>query len=160
MVRAIPEGYSTVTPYLIVPDGAAAIEFYSKAFGAVEQSRMTGPDGKSVLHAELKIGDSMIMLSGTCEGMETVWPQEGQWPPVTMHLYVEDAAAIWQQALEAGCQATRDLADMFWGDRMGKLIDPFHQHWSIAQHIEDVPPEEMKSRQEKFMADMAAGQQT
>lgn len=157
MVQAIPEEFGSVTPYLIVPDGAAAIEFYKKAFGAAERFRMAGPDGK-VMHAEITIGDSIVMLAGACEGMETVWPKEGQWPAITIHLYVEDAAAVWKQAIDAGCKATRELSDMFWGDRMGQLVDPYHQHWSIAQHIEDVPPEEMEQRQKKFMAEMAAGQ--
>jgi uncharacterized glyoxalase superfamily protein PhnB len=155
MVQAIPEQYGSVTPYLIVPDGGAAIEFYKKAFGAEEIFRMAGPDGK-VMHAEIKIGDSMIMMAGACHGMETIWPAEGQWPPVTIHMYVEDANAAWKQALDAGCTSKRELQDMFWGDRMGSLIDPFHQHWSIAQHIEDVPESEMAERQKKFMEEMAA----
>ena len=156
MVQAIPDGYSTVTPYLIVPDGAAAIEFYTKAFGAEEVFRMAGEDGKSVLHAEIKIGTSLIMLAGTCEGMSTSWPQEGQWPPVTMHMYVEDVDAVWKQALDAGCKVAQELTDQFWGDRMGQVIDPFHQFWSLSQHVEDVPPEEMEERQKKYAAEMAA----
>lgn len=159
MVQAVPEGYHTVTPYLIVPDGAAAIEFYAKAFGASELYRMSGADGESVLHAEIKIGNSIVMLAGAFEGMTTVWPEAGQWPPVTMHLYVEDADAVWQQAIDAGCKVTREMSEMFWGDKMGQLVDPFQQYWSIAQHIEDVPPEELAVRQQKFAAEMAAGGQ-
>lgn len=155
MVQAIPEQYGSITPYLMVPDGDEAIKFYEKAFGAMELVRMAGPDGK-VMHAELKIGDSIVMLAGACEGMEIVRPKEGQWPPLTLHMYVEDANATWKQAIDAGCKATRELQDMFWGDRFGQLVDPFQQHWSIAQHIEDVAPEEMKERQQKFMEQMAA----
>ena len=158
MVQAVPEQYGTVTPYLIVPDGDAAIKFYEKAFGATEIYRMSGADGQSVLHAEIKIGDSVVMLAGECDGMTTVRPTEGQWPPVTMHLYVEDADATWKQAIDAGCKVSREMAVMFWGDKMGQLIDPFHQHWSIAQHVEDVPEEEIAERQKKFIAEMAAKQ--
>jgi uncharacterized glyoxalase superfamily protein PhnB len=154
MVQAIPERFGSITPYLIVPDGAKAIEFYEKAFGAMEVCRMAGPDG-SVMHAELKFGDSMVMLAGGCPGMETVYPKEGQWPPVTIHMYVDDADAVWKQAVAAGCTPTRELQDMFWGDRFGQVVDPFHQHWSIAQHIEDVTEEEMVERQKRFMKEMA-----
>ena len=155
MVQAVPEQYGTVTPYLIVPDGHNALNFYEQAFDAMELFSMAVPDG-AVMAAEMKIGDSIIMLSGECPGMETIRPQEGQWPPAVIHLYVEDAEAAFKKAVDAGCKVGRELQDMFWGDRFGQVIDPFQQHWSIAQHIEDVPQDVMAERQKEFMEQMAA----
>jgi len=135
---AVPAGYHTVTPYLNLNGAADAIEFYQKAFGAIERVRMPGPDGK-VMHAELAIGDSVVMLS---EAMMAPATQGG------IHLYVKDCDALFNQAIAAGATATMPLSDMFWGDRWGKLSDPFGQTWSIATHKEDVSPEEMQKRME------------
>lgn len=154
-VKAVPDRCHTVTPYLMVKDGAEAIEFYKKAFRAEEISRMPGPDGKSVMHAELKIGDSMIFLAGEFPGMDVAWNMPGQWPTVTLHLYLEDAEAFFQHAAGSGCTVLQPLEDMFWGDRFGKLADPFGHHWSVAQHIEDVSPEELARRAEQAFAKMA-----
>jgi uncharacterized glyoxalase superfamily protein PhnB len=157
MVKPIPDRFHSITPYLIVSDGAAAIDFYVKAFGATEVYRMPGPDGKSVMHAELQIGDSVVMLAGSVPWMNVAVPQGDQWPTVSIHLYVEDANAAWQKAIAAGCKELAPLTDMFWGDRFGKLADPFGQHWSIAQHIEDVTPEEMSKRGAEAMKNMPKG---
>src|SRR5262245_43776361 len=128
-VRAIPEGYSTITPHLVVKDGNEAIEFYKKAFGAQELCRMPGPDG-ALMHGELQIGNSRIFLGSECLEYGVVGPNGSS--PVTIHLYVEDADAAFTRAVEAGATVTMPLADMFWGDRYGKLVDPFGHHWSIA----------------------------
>lgn len=152
MVKPIPERCHSITPYLIVKDGAAAIELYGKAFDADEIYRLTGPDGSSVMHAEIKIGDSVVFLAGVSGPMEVAYPQGEQWPSVVVHLYVQDADATWQRAVDAGCEGKSPPADMFWGDRMGKLIDPFGHHWSIAQHIEDVSPEEISRRAAELFA--------
>jgi PhnB protein len=154
MVQPIPDRFHSITPYLIVSDGAAAIDFYVKAFGATELYRMPGPDGKSVMHAEIQIGDSVVMLAGSAPWMDIAVPQGNQWPPVSIHIYVEDAHAAWKQAVAAGCKELAPLTDMFWGDRFGKLGDPFGHHWSIAQHIEDVSPEEMDNRAAAAFASM------
>jgi uncharacterized glyoxalase superfamily protein PhnB len=135
-LTAVPAGYHTVTPYLNVNGAADAIDFYKKAFGATERMRMPGPDGK-VMHAELTIGDSVVMIS---EAMMQPATQGG------IHLYVKDCDALFDQALAAGATATMPLSDMFWGDRWGRLSDPFGQTWSIATHKEDVSPEEMEKR--------------
>jgi len=140
-VKPVPEGYHTVTPFLTLKDAAGAIEFYKKAFGAQERFRMPTPDGK-VAHAELQIGDSVVMLS------------EALQEPVTsasIYLYVPNADAMFDRAVEAGAQSTMPLADMFWGDRYGRLTDPFGVRWGIATHKEDVPPEEMGRRAAKAM---------
>jgi len=140
-VKPVPEGYHTVTPFLTLKDAAGAIEFYKKAFGAQERVRMPTPDGK-VAHAELQIGDSVVMLS------------EALQEPVTsasIYLYVPNADAMFDRAVKAGAQSTMPLADMFWGDRYGRLTDPFGVRWGIATHKEDVPPEEMGRRAAKAM---------
>jgi PhnB protein len=145
-VKAIPDGYRTLTPYLVVKGADKAIEFYKKAFGAEEICRMPGPDGKSVMHAELRIGDSMLMLSDE-------FPQGGSVSPATLkgttsaiHVYVNDVDSIFNRAVSAGAKAAMPLQDMFWGDRFGKLTDPFGHSWSLATHKEDVSPEEMQKR--------------
>lgn len=147
-VRAIPERCRSITPYLMVSDGAAAIEFYKQAFGAIELYRMTGPDGKAVMHAEIMIDDSLLFLAGGMPGMDVAWPKEKQWPSVTFYLYVEDVDGAFKRAVDAGCKVTRELANQFYGDRTGAVVDPFDQHWHLAQHVEDVTPEEMKKRME------------
>lgn len=154
-VKAIPKGHHAITPHMVVRDGAKAVEFYKKAFGAEEVSQCAGPDGK-LMHAELKIGDSFLFLCDEFPGMNVKGPQSLGGTSVTIHLYVEDADATFDRAVAAGCQAKMPLMDMFWGDRFGKLTDPFGHEWSVAMHIEDVPPEEMNKRAQEAMAKMGS----
>jgi len=153
-VKPIPEGYRTVTPYLCVHDAKRAIEFYQKAFGAKETVRMDGPPGK-IGHAELKIGDSMIMLSDEMPGSGCRAPQSLGGTAVSIFLYVEDVDSQFHQAVSAGAKADMPPADMFWGDRYGKLTDPFGHSWGLATHKEDVTPAEMDRRMKEQMAKMA-----
>jgi PhnB protein len=149
-VKPIPEGYHTVTPYLAVQDGAQAIDFYKRAFGAKEVMRSDGPDGK-VSHAEIKIGDSIIMLGGMTSA-ELRAPQSLGASTVSIFLYLDSVDATFKQALSAGAKETQPLADMFWGDRYGRITDPFGHSWSLAQHIEDVAPAELEKRAKEAMA--------
>ncbi len=144
-VRAIPQGFHSITPHLVVRGGAAAIEFYKKAFGAAEISRHPGPGGK-LMHAMLKIGDSNLMLADEFPEHGCTSPQALGGSPVTISLYVEDVDAVFKQAVAAGAQVRMPPMDMFWGDRYGQVIDPFGHWWSIATHKEDVSPEEMARR--------------
>ncbi len=148
-VKPIPEGYHSVTPYLIVRGGAAAIDFYSKAFGAVELFRFPAPDGK-IGHAEIKIGDSPIMLADEYPDMGYHSPLSIGGSAVSLMIYVEDVDAVFEQAVRAGAKVTMPLDDMFWGDRYGKLEDPFGHHWSIGTHVRDVSPEEMRKAMEQM----------
>src|SRR6185503_13756784 len=141
----IPEGYHTVTPYLIVSDAAAAIEFYKNAFGATATVCMAEPGGK-VGHAEIKIGNSHIMLADEVPEMGYLGPQALGGTPVSIVLYVEDVDALAAQAIAAGAKVLRQVADQFYGDRTGTFADPFGHHWHIATHVEDVSPEEMEKR--------------
>ncbi len=143
--KPIPDGYHSITPYLITKGAAAAIEFYKKAFGAVELVRMPQPDGR-VGHAELKIGDSVIMLADEFPEMNAVGPQTLGNSPVGILLYVDDADTVFNRALSLGATVNKPLADQFYGDRNGTLIDPLGHQWTIATHKEDVSPEEMKRR--------------
>ena len=143
--KFIPEGYHTVTPYLYVRDAARAIEFYKKAFGATELSRFDAPGGK-IAHAEIKIGDSLIMLADEFPDMDARSPQTIGGTPVGLLLYVEDVDAVAASAVSAGATLRSPLEDKFYGDRMGKLEDPFGHVWAIATHKEDVSPEEMERR--------------
>jgi PhnB protein len=152
-VQPIPEGYHTVTPYLAVEDAAQAIEFYKRAFGANERGRMPGPDGK-IAHAELQIGDSVLMLSDPFPQATTKSPKELGGTTGSVFLYVEDVDAVFQQAVDAGATVTMAVEDMFWGDRFGSITDPFGHAWSIATHVEDVPPEQMAERAKEAMASM------
>ena len=144
-VKPIPEGYHTVTPYLIINGAADAIEFYKKAFGATELFRMAQPDGK-IGHAEIKIGDSPIMLSDEHPEMGFRGPKSLGGSPVSILLYVENVDAVVQQATAAGAKIDRPVEDKFYGDRSGSLTDPFGHLWHIATHKEDVSPEEMDKR--------------
>jgi uncharacterized glyoxalase superfamily protein PhnB len=148
----VPEGFRTVTPHLMVKGGAAKfIEFAQKAFGAEELGRAPGPGGK-LMHAQIRVGDSMLMLAddfATEFGMPPL--AEGRLP-VVIHLYVPDADAAWAQALAAGCEVNFPIADQFWGDRYGQVRDPFGFVWSIATHAEDLTPEEMRQRQAQAMS--------
>ena len=153
-INPIPEGYRTVTPYLIIRDAARAIEFYVKAFGAKEVMRMPLPDGK-LAHAEIQIGDSMIMMADENPEWGAKSPQALNGTPVGVFLYVPDVDATYEQAVDAGATPTMPPSDMFWGDRYGKLKDPFGHEWSVGTHKEDVLPEEMAKRQEAFFAQAA-----
>jgi len=153
-VKPIPDGYHAITPSLICGNAAAAIEFYKKAFGALEIMRMPAPGGK-ISHAELKIGDSAFMLSDEFPG-RAIPPNPNALPSSELFLYVTDADATFNRALEAGAKSEMPIQDMFWGDRYGKIIDPAGHHWGIATHKEDVAPEEMKKRAAEFMAKAAA----
>ena len=143
--KHIPEGYDTATPYLIINGAAQALEFYKKAFGATELMRMPRPDVR-IAHAEIKIGDSPIMLADEFPEMGARSPQSLGGSPISMHLYVEDVDAIFAQAVAAGATVQRPVEDQFYGDRTGGLVDPFGHVWYIATHKEDVAPEEMKKR--------------
>ena len=155
MAKPIPEGYQTLMPYLSVPDAQAAIDFYTRAFGARERTRMPTPDGK-VAHAELEIGDSVLMLSDPFPQASTKPPSELGGTTSTVMMYVEDVDAVVQQAVDAGAEITMPVEDQFWGDRFGSVRDPFGHSWSISTHVEDVPPEEMAERAEKAMAAMSS----
>jgi PhnB protein len=153
--QPIPEGYHAVTPYLAVEDATEAIEYYTKAFGAKERVRMETPDGK-VGHAELEIGDSLVMLSDPFPQASTKPPNELGGTSVSVFMYVEDVDAVVKQAVDAGATVTMEVADQFWGDRFGSVKDPFGHLWSIATHVEDVPPEEMAERAKVAMAAMSS----
>ena len=144
-VKPIPDGYHTVTPYLIVHDAARAIEFYKRAFGAEELFRMAGPGGK-VGHAEIKIGDSPVMLADEHPEMGARSPRSIGASPVSLLLYVEDVDTFFNQALAAGATVIRPIENKFYGDRSGGLEDPFGYQWYVATHVEDVSPEELERR--------------
>jgi PhnB protein len=144
-IKAIPDGYHSATPYLIVKGGAAAIAFYKDAFGAVEMFRMPGPEGR-IAHAEIRIGDSVIMLADEHPGTVNRSPSSLGGSSVGIMLYVDDVDATFARAIELGAQAQRALADQFYGDRNGTLQDPFGHVWTVATHIEDVTSEEMERR--------------
>ena len=153
-VKPIPEGYHSITPYLFVRSAASAIDFYKNAFGATEIVRMAGSNGK-ITHAEMKIGDSIVMLADEN-------PQTGVMSPQTvggfssgLHIYVENVDAIIQKAIESGAKLLRPIKDQFYGDRSGSLLDPFGHMWSVATHVEDVSPEEMKKRMTAAMSQTA-----
>jgi PhnB protein len=157
-VRPIPEGYHSITPSLTCRDAARAIEFYKNIFGATELVRMDGPGGK-VMHAELKIGDSTIFVADEFPGMSAA-PVPNVTPSVYFYLYVENADAVFDRAVAGGCRVNMPVDTMFWGDRYGKVTDPFGHQWGVATHVEDVAPEEMARRSAEFTAKMAkaAGQ--
>jgi PhnB protein len=144
-VQPIPDGYPQVTPYLCIDGAGDAIEFYKRVFGAEERVRMGGPEG-SVMHAELQLGDSLIMLSDPFPGANVQTPKELGGTPVTVSLYVEDVDSVFNAAVEAGASEERAVEDQFYGDRTGQFVDPFGHRWSVATHVEDVPPDEMEKR--------------
>lgn len=144
-VKPIPEGYHSITPYLIIRGAAKALDFYKRAFGAAELFRMESPDGR-IGHAEIRIGDSPIMLADEHPDMGARSPEAWGGSPVSLMLYVEDVDRVFAQAVEAGAVVERPLADQFYGDRTGGLKDPFGHVWYVATHIEDVPPEELDRR--------------
>jgi PhnB protein len=151
--QPIPEGYQAATPYLAVDDAAEAIDYYTKAFGAKERVRMDAPEGK-IGHAELEIGGALVMLSDPFPQASTRSPKELGGTSVSIFMYVEDVDAVVKQAVDAGATITMEVADQFWGDRMGSVTDPFGHSWSIGTHVEDVPPEEMAERAKAAMAAM------
>jgi PhnB protein len=145
-VKPIPPGMNTLTPHLVVKGAGRAIEFYKKAFGAQEVARLNAPDGKSILHADLKIGDSHFFLVDEFPQMDCLGPESIGRTPVTIHIYVEDVDAAFGQAVAAGARVKMPLADMFWGDRYGVLTDPFGHAWSLGTHKEDLAPAEIRKR--------------
>lgn len=151
-VKPIPDGYHAVTPYLTIRGASAAIDFYKKAFGAEEKVRMPGPDGNSVMHGEIAIGGSMIMLSDEFPERGVMSPTHYGGPTSSLMLYVPDADAVFRQAVAAGATALMPVTDMFWGDRMGQVLDPFGHKWSIATHTLDLTADEMQKAMEAAMA--------
>jgi PhnB protein len=153
-VKPIPEGYHSITPNLVSTNASGAIDFYKKVFGATEKGgRALGPDGK-VIHAELQIGDSVIFINDTMGPSASLGP-EPKVRPLQLHLYVQDADAVFNRAIAAGARVDTPLQNMFWGDRYGKIIDPFGHAWAIATHIEDVAPQEMERRMREVFAKTA-----
>ena len=148
-VKPVPEGMHSVTPHLICAGAAEAIEFYKKAFGAVEEARLPGPGGR-IMHAMIRIGDSAVMLVDEMPEWGALGPKSLKGSPVTVHLYVENADATVERAVKAGAKVTMPLADQFWGDRYGKLVDPFGHHWSVATHVRDVSMEEAQQAMKKM----------
>ncbi len=151
--KPIPEGYHTITPYLTVRDAAKAIEFYKQAFGAEVRGVMNGPDGK-VMHAEMKIGDSVIMLADEFPEFGALSPQSVGGSASGLHIYTVNVDDAFQRAVKAGAQVEMPVSDQFWGDRYGKLKDPFGHKWSIATHVKDMSADEMKQSMEDAMAQM------
>jgi PhnB protein len=153
-VKPIPEGYHSITPFLTVRGADRAIEFYRKAFGAKELGRMNCPDGKSVVHAELQVGDSRFFLGDEVPGMGCSSPETLGGSPTGIYLYIRDVDETFRKAVAAGATVIRPLEDMFWGDRTGSVLDPFGHKWDLATHREDVTPEEMKRRGDEFFRKM------
>jgi PhnB protein len=154
-VKPIPQGYHSVTPSITCKDAAKAIEFYKQAFGAQELHRMPTPDGR-VAHADIMVGDSHVMINDEFMPMATLSPGNR---PIYLFLYVEDADAVFDRAVSAGSKVDMPLENMFWGDRFGRITDPFGHQWGIATHVEDVAPDEMKRRSAAWMANMAKAAQ-
>jgi uncharacterized glyoxalase superfamily protein PhnB len=154
MTKPIPDGFHTITPHLVVSDAAQAIEFYKRAFGAQEKDRFPMPDGKGVMHAELKIGDSVVMLGNemppTC-----LSPKSRGGTSVTLSLYVENADAMFERAVKAGCTVKMPMTDQFWGDRYGQVEDPFGHQWSMATHKQDLTKDQIAANAKAFFAKMA-----
>jgi PhnB protein len=155
-VEPIPQGYHSITPYFAVRGAGRAIDFYKKAFGAEELGRMPGPDGKSIVHAELKIGDSRFFVHDESPETGSRSPEALGGTPSGIYLYVEDADEVFRKAVAAGATVKHDMMDAFWGDRSGTVVDPFGYEWQIATHTEDVPPEEIKRRGEEFFKQFGA----
>lgn len=152
-VKPIPEGYTTLSHYLAVDDAAQAIDFYERAFGARERGRMPGPNDM-IAHAEIQIGDSVVMLSDPFPQSTTTPPKQLGGISASLFMYVEDVDAAVQRAVDAGATVTMPVADMFWGDRYGRVADPFGHEWQLGTHIEDLTPEEIMERGREAMADM------
>ncbi|HXV45794.1 MAG TPA: VOC family protein [Nitrososphaera sp.] len=157
-VSPVPKGYHTITPGLAVRNAAEAIDFYKKALGAKEKMRMPGPDGK-VMHAELQIGDSSIMLGEENVQMNHLSPLSLNGSPVGLYVYVSDADKVFDQAIRVGATAAMPMMDQFWGDRAGMITDPFGHKWWIATHRRNLTPKEMKKSAEEWFAQQAQQQQ-
>ena len=154
--KGMPKGFHTITPGLVVKGADKAIEFYKKAFGAEESVRMNGPDGKSVMHAELRIGDSIFFVGDENPDMGALSPQSIGGTPCSLHLYVSNVDAAFKRAVDAGAQVKMPVTDMFWGDRYGKVQDPFGHGWGIATPKEELTPEEIRERTKEFFKTMAS----
>lgn len=152
MTEPIPQDYPRLTPYLYIDGAGAAIDFYCSVLGATERMRLAGPDGR-VGHAELDLGDSMIMLADENPDMGVLGPRAIGGTPVSLHVYVEDADGAFDRAIQAGAKVLRPIEDQFYGDRSGQFEDPFGHRWNVATHVEDVSPEEMGKRAAAAMAD-------
>ena len=155
-MKKIPEGMHSITPHLVCAGAAKALDFYQKAFGATEVGRLPGPDGR-LMHAAMKIGDSTVMLADEMPEWGSLGPKALKGSPVTIHIYVEDVDALVARAEKAGAKVTMPVAEQFWGDRYGKLEDPFGHHWSVATHVRDVTPEEMKKAMQQMSAQKGGG---
>ena len=145
-INPIPEGFHTVTPYLVVKDAAGAIEFYKAAFKAQELYRSTCDDSRRIMNAKLRIGNSMIMLNDEFPEHGCHGPSPDRASPVTIHLYVDDVDTVYDRAIAAGAEPVMPVADAFWGDRFGQLRDPFGHNWSVATHVRDLSSEEIEER--------------
>jgi uncharacterized glyoxalase superfamily protein PhnB len=156
-VKAVPHGH-TITAHIVSSDANAAIEFYKKAFGAEELGRMAGPDKKSIWHAEIKIGNSVLFLSDESVSMGSKSAKTLGASPITLNLYVENADELFKRAVSAGCTVKMPLSDMFWGDRYGMVSDPFGHNWAIGQHIKDLTPEELGKASAEAAKQFAQGQ--
>jgi len=157
MPKKVPDGYHTLTPALTVRDGAKAIDFYKRALGAQELMRMPGPDGRGLMHAELRIGDSIFMLSEEQPGMGCRAPASVGGPTSYLYVYVPDVDTAFKQAVAAGAKVVMPVVDMFWGDRYGQVEDPSGHRWGLATHTRDLSPEEIAKGQKQFFASL--GQQ-
>jgi PhnB protein len=153
MTKPIPEGFHTLTPHLIVTEGPKAIELYKKAFGAQELGRMMTPDGKAMMHAQLKIGDSIVMLGGEMPP-HNLAPKNRGGSSVCLHIYTENADTAFDRAVKAGCTVKMPVADMFWGDRYGVVLDADGHQWAIATHKHDYTPEQVAANAKAFFASM------
>jgi PhnB protein len=152
-VQRVPAGFHTVTPHLTVRGGTEMVEFYKKAFGAKEHRRSVAPDGKSLMHADLQIGDSRVLLNDEFPEMGATSPLGLSSTPVTLHLYVEDVDSLYQQAVGAGAKVVMPLADQFWGDRYGVVQDPSGHRWALASHVRDMSPDQMRKAAEAIIGD-------
>jgi PhnB protein len=153
MAKPIPDGFQSITPHIIVSDGAKAIEFYKQAFGAHELGRHLAPDGRSVMHAQLKIGNSILMMGGEFPP-NCLSPKSRGGTSVFLHIYTENADATFDRAVKAGCKASMPVSDMFWGDRYGQVEDPFGHLWSIATHKQDLSSDQVAANAKTFFANM------
>ncbi len=155
MIKAIPEGYQSLTPMFIFKDAGKAIDFYKRAFGAEERFVMPGPDGKGVMHAEVRIGTSVIMMGEENPDCPNKSAETTGGSPVSFYIYLENVDAAFKRAVEAGARIQMPVEDMFWGDRMGTVLDPFGYSWSLASHIKDLTLEEIQQGAQAMFAKMA-----
>lgn len=158
LAKPVPEGYHSVTPHLVVREAGKAIEFYKQAFGAEEMARMPGPDGRSIMHAELRIGDSRVMLGEEFPQMQRwVSPQQLKGTTIALHMYVKDVDAAFSRAVNAGATVSMPVMDTFWGDRYGRVTDPWGHEWSLATHKQDLTLEEITKGAQAFFAGIGGG---